>query len=114
MLNKEQIMMKEKNKKKFNGLMELIRKFLDKKIIATEFSHTYENMFLENLDRLSKKLPPEIVDLLDDINLAIGYFEPNEEIRKEYSGYLDEKQLRVKIEEAYQKMEKILKGDAKC
>ena len=75
-------------------LKEEVRKLLDNESSPAQFVEAFYLFVDEMPDGLSRSL----IDLIDNFNEELAYYQPDNEVRARQSGLYDEKQLRQNVE----------------
>ena len=97
----------------FKAIYDLIGKCVEGKIDLETFAKEFEGLYNKSHEKLWKTLPEETADILDDINEAISFFEPNPRIRKESSSLLNEKEFMQKLQSSFEHLKKSSKKNKK-
>jgi hypothetical protein len=73
-------------------------------LTLTAFTEWYEDWYLDELEKRQNCIDKTIFEALQMLYFDIGFFEPNDEIRKEHPSYYGSDKLREKLHHALNEM----------
>ena len=80
------------------NLIDIVTKFCNNEMEVEEFTILYDNEFYAISDRVESLYGEQKAEILEEIYFLISYFEPDPNIRKESTNYLDAIALKGEVE----------------